>query len=280
MQILFTDTSPSQTRVSAALVNKGDKPAGLDPVLAEGAEASRFKGTAGQVFEGFASVDGETKRIALVGAGEKGADNRRLNLERAGGAVVAKYLRSGEEALVLDLGGAGLSADEAGAVLLGAKLRSWAHDEYRTKLAADKKISLTTIHVVGAPEGTEADWERNAAIARGVEFTKKLVTEPANIVYPESFGALCKGAVAGAGAAQVASRTRTPYTRRRRQPHLWRPVDGGVDDDDGGRRRGRVCGALACRGCRRRGYVRRNRGGRWRGTRGRGRGCCPRAGRL
>jgi leucyl aminopeptidase len=203
MQILFTDTSPSQTRVSAVLVNKGDKPAGLDPVLAEGAEASRFKGTAGQVFEGFASVDGATKRIALVGAGEKGADNRRLNLERAGGAVTAKYLRSGEQALVLDLGGAGLSADEAGAVLLGAKLRSWAHDEYRTKLAADKKISLTTIHVVGAPEGTEADWERNAAIARGVEFTKKLVTEPANILYPESFVALCQEAFEGTGAELI-----------------------------------------------------------------------------
>ena len=200
MQILFTDTPASQTRVSAALVNQGDMPVGLNPALVEGAEASRFKGNAGQVFEGFVSVDGATKRIALVGAGEQGAENRRLNLERAGGAVVAKYLRSGEGALVLDLGGAGLSADEAGAVLLGAKLRSWAHDEYRTKLAADKKISLSTIRVVGAPDGTEADWERNAAIARGVEFTKKLVTEPANIVYPESFVALCQEAFAGTGA--------------------------------------------------------------------------------
>ncbi|WP_298334316.1 leucyl aminopeptidase [uncultured Erythrobacter sp.] len=203
MQILFTDTSPAQTRVRATIVNQGDTPEGLDPVLIEGAEASRFKGNAGQVFEGFASVDGATKRIALVGAGEKGADDRRLKLERAGGAAVAKYLRSGEGELVLDLGKTGLSAEDAGAVLLGAKLRSWAHDEYRTKLSADKKISLKTVHVVGAPEGTESDWERNAAIARGVEFTKKLVTEPANIVYPESFVALCQEAFAGTGAELV-----------------------------------------------------------------------------
>ena len=200
MQILFTAAPPAQARLSAMIVNQGEMPSGLDPVLTEGARASRFKGSAGQVFEGFAQVDGATKRIALVGAGETGGDNRRLNLERAGGAVIAKYLRSGEEALVIDLSAAGLSAQDAGAVLLGAKLRSWAYDKYRTKLTADKKITLETVHVVGAPEGTEADWERNAAIARGVEFTKKLVTEPANIVYPESFVALCREAFAGTGA--------------------------------------------------------------------------------
>ncbi len=204
MQILFTtagsSTEPKQASLTATIVNKGDTPAGLDPALVKGAEASRFKGNAGQVFEGFAGSADAVKRVALAGAGEAGADNRRLNLEKAGGAVIAKYLRSGEEELVLDLSAAGLSAEDAGAVLLGAKLRSWAHDEYRTKLASDKQISLKSVHVVGAPKGTEADWERQAAIARGVELTKKLVTEPANIVYPESFVALCQEAFAGTGA--------------------------------------------------------------------------------
>lgn len=207
MQIVFTQTSPAQaataTITAVTIVNQGDMPASLDRVLAEGAKASRFKGAAGQVFEGFVGVDGKAVRVALVGAGETNADNRRHNLERAGGAAIAKYLRSGEEAIVLDLGEAGLSAEDAGAVLLGAKLRSWAHDEYRTKLAADKKITLKTVHVVGAPEGTEADWERSAAIARGVEFTKKLVTEPANILYPQSFVAFCQEAFAGTGAELI-----------------------------------------------------------------------------
>ena len=203
MQVLFTNASPSEPRAHAVIVNQGDMPGGLDPVLTEGAEASRFKGTAGQMFEGFASIDGDVKRIALAGAGKADADKRRHNLERAGGAVIAKYLRSGETELVLDLSQAGLSAEDAGAVLLGAKLRSWAHDKYRTKLTSDKQISLSTVHVVGAPAGTDADWERNAAIARGVEFTKKLVTEPANIVYPESFVALCEEAFAGTGAELI-----------------------------------------------------------------------------
>ena len=66
-----------------------------------------------------------------------------------------------------DLGQAGLSADDAAAVLLGLRLRGWRYDKYRTKLAADKRPSLETIHVTNAPEGTEAAWKREAALAKG-----------------------------------------------------------------------------------------------------------------
>ncbi len=203
MQIHFTDTPPAKLRLHARIVNQDADLSGIDSALVEGASASRFKGSTGQVFEGFASVDGAVKRIALAGAGEKSADKRRLNLERAGAALTAKYLRSGETEMAVDLGKAGLSAEDAAAVLLGLQLRSWTHDQYRTKLSSDKKVSLDKVHVTGAPEGTEAAWEREAAIAKGVEFTKRLVTEPANVIYPESFVALCKEAFEGTGAEIV-----------------------------------------------------------------------------
>lgn len=200
MQITFTAAPPSDVRLHARVVNQGQAAAGLDAVLAEGASASQFTGRAGQVFEGFASVDGAVKRIALAGLGETGSADRRQHCERAGAALTAKYLVSGETAMVLDLGGAGLGADEAAAVLLGLRLRAWRHDAYRTRLAADKRPSLTTVHVTGAPEGIEAAWEREAALAKGVEFTRGLVTEPANIIYPASFVAACEDAFAGTGA--------------------------------------------------------------------------------
>ena len=200
MQIQFTSKQPDKVRLHARIVNQGDALSDLDPAIVDGAPAARFKGSAGQVFEGFASEAGSLKRIALSGAGEPDADKRRLNLERAGAALVAKYLRSGESEMVLDLGHANLSGEEAAAVLLGAKLRSWVHDEYRTKLTADKKVSLQKIHVINAPKGTEDAWEDALAVAKGVEFTKKLVTEPANILYPESFVKLCKKAFKGTGA--------------------------------------------------------------------------------
>lgn len=200
MQFHFTPAAPSDIRLHARVVNQGQALAGLDAALVEGAAASKFSGRASQLFEGFASVEGAVKRIALAGLGEADAADRRANCEKAGAAITAKYLVSGETALVLDLGHAALSADEAAAVLFGLRLRGWRHDKYRTRLAADKKPSLAAVHVTGAPAGTDAAWAREEAVARGVEFTRGLVTEPANIIYPASFVAACEEAFAGTGA--------------------------------------------------------------------------------
>ena len=201
MQILFSDTSPASVRLIARIVNQGAiAEGGLDAALVEGAAAARFSGRAGQVFEGFAIDGGALRRIALAGAGEPASADRTHNLEQAGAALTAKYLVSGESELVLDLGHAGLSADDAAAVLLGLRLRSWRHDAYRTRLAADKKPSLAKVHVVGAPAGTSDVWAREAAVAKGVEFTRRLVTEPANLLYPATFVAACEEAFAGTGA--------------------------------------------------------------------------------
>ncbi len=190
---------PASTSPIALVVNQDTLPAGLDPALAEGAKAARFTGKAAQLVEGFVSRDGAVVRMALAGAGESGAKDRRSALERAGAAITAKYLVSGEGTVTIDLSGAGLSAAEASAVLLGARLRGWRYDIYRTKLAADKQVSLTTIRLAGAPEGTEAAWLVEAAVAQGVELTRELVTEPANIIYPESFVDRVTKRVAGTG---------------------------------------------------------------------------------
>lgn len=200
MHISFTHTAPDQVRLHARIVNAGASLSGLDAALIDGAKAARFKGSAGQVFEGFEMKSGSLQRTALAGAGEVDADKRRLNVERAGAALTAKYLTSGETEMVLDLGAADLSGKEAAAALLGVRLRAFRHDGYRTKLAADKRASLEKVHVVGAPAGTEEAWAENEAIAKGVELTKRLVTEPANIVYPETFVSVCEDAFAGTGA--------------------------------------------------------------------------------
>ena len=188
MKIEFIAAPLAATTSPVVYLARQDKlPGGLDPVLAQGAKASRFTGKTGQLHEGFASRDGAVVRVALVGTGESGAKDRLSALERAGAAIAAKYIASGEAVLTIDLSDAGLSAGQAAAVVLGARLRGWRHDVYRTKLAAEQQASLTTIRVAGAPAGTEAAWAIEAALADGVELTRELVTEPANIIYPESF---------------------------------------------------------------------------------------------
>ena len=188
MQIEFV-AGPLAATVTpvARIVDQDALPGDLDPVLAESARAARFTGKAGQAHDGFVSREGGVVRIALAGAGDAKAKDRAAALERAGAALTAKFLTSGESTLTLDLTGTRLSGADVAAVLLGARLRAWRYDIYRTKLSDEQKPSLKTLRVAAAPEGSEAAWAVEAALAEGVEFARELVTEPANVIYPASF---------------------------------------------------------------------------------------------
>ncbi|MXO57554.1 leucyl aminopeptidase [Pontixanthobacter gangjinensis] len=203
MQVKFSASQPADARLVAHITDKDNTPETLEKSLVEGAKAARFKGTGGQLFEGFVERDGNVVRVALAGAGEVGAEDRSANLEKAGAALAAKYLTSGEKSLVLDFSGSGLDAGSAASVLLGLRLRSWRHDLYRTKLKDEQKISLTSVTVVGAAEGIDAAWADACAIADGVEFTRDLVAEPANKLFPVSFVERCQEKFAGTGAELI-----------------------------------------------------------------------------
>jgi len=197
MKVEFSPALPDGTRLVAHIADQDKLPGGIEPALAEGAKAARFKGRAGELFEGFVERGGTVVRVALAGSGEAETKARPGNLEKAGAALAAKYLTSGEKKLVIDFTDSGLSAEQAAAVLLGLRLRAWRHDAYRTKLKDEQKRSLDTVVAVGAPDGAEAAWAVEAALAEGVEFTRELVTEPPNKVYPVSFVEKCREAFKG-----------------------------------------------------------------------------------
>jgi leucyl aminopeptidase len=165
--------------------------AGADSALIRaGAEASRFEGEAGSLFETFVSSDDKARRILLAGVGQGGAED----YEKAGAAITAKLQSSGETEAVLDLSSLAIapSAESVARFLAGAVLRNWRYDIYRTKLPEKQKPTLAVLSVVGAPGGSDIAWARHAAIATGVSFTRELVTEPANVIYPETFVARCQ----------------------------------------------------------------------------------------
>ncbi|WP_295633080.1 leucyl aminopeptidase [Novosphingobium sp.] len=199
MKVTFGMTAVSGRHVVARLMAQDAFPADLDATLREAAGAGRFAGKPGQTFEGFTGSGADFRRIALAGLGDAIGDARLSAAERAGGALTAKYLTSGETTLAIDFAGSGLTAAEAAQVLLGAVLRGWRYDIYRTKLSAEQKVSLTEVIAVNAPDGTEAAWATESAIAAGSALTRELVTEPANVIYPESFVARCEKAFAGTG---------------------------------------------------------------------------------
>src|SRR5690348_6647562 len=204
MQITFRPSAgaadSSTPRLLARIVDQDGLPADLSRTDAEGAAAARFTGKTGQVFESFGERDGRVVRLALAGAGKADADDRTAALERAGAALSARYLTSGETALGLDLTGSQLDAREVAAVLLGLRLRAWRHDAYRTRLKDEQKRSLDEVVVIGAPEGTQAAWQIEQALADGVELTRELVAEPANVIYPASFVERVSKRLEGTGA--------------------------------------------------------------------------------
>ncbi|WP_423142249.1 leucyl aminopeptidase [Parablastomonas sp. CN1-191] len=185
MQIVFASAAAPAGPV-ARVVGQDSLPADLAPVMAEAARAARFTGKTGQLVEAFVANGEAVSCQVLVGSG-KDAEGRSGALERAGAALAAKYGCSGAKALTIDFTGSSLSAADVAAVLLGARLRSWRHDAYRTKLPDEQKRTLETITVVGAPDGAEAAWQVEAALAEGLDLTRELVAEPANIIYPETF---------------------------------------------------------------------------------------------
>ena len=203
MEIQFTQSRPQSARLVAQVTDKGKVPVGLDKAMTEGMEAARFKGNTGQVFDGFVDRDGQVFRLAIAGAGDAKDDARLANLEKAGAALTAKYQSIGNDELVLDLSDSNLSGEEAASVLFGLRLRNWRYDIYRTKMKDDQKVTLAKVTVVGAPEGTQAAWEDMAHVATGVEFTRELITEPANILYPETFVERCQQRFEGTGAELI-----------------------------------------------------------------------------
>jgi leucyl aminopeptidase len=170
-----------------------DRLGGFDPatraVAARAAEAQRFEREAASVAETFVA-DGEgARRLLLIGLGDRRQDDSLF--EKVGGALTARLLTSGETRIVIDLTGLGLDGEAAARIGLGAAARSWRFDQYRTKLAKKQKPTLAEVVIVGAGDGGRA-WNDRAALLDGLSFARELVTEPANILYPESFVERCR----------------------------------------------------------------------------------------
>ncbi|HEV2079935.1 MAG TPA: leucyl aminopeptidase [Allosphingosinicella sp.] len=166
-----------------------DRLSGLDDaartLAARAAEAQRFEREAASIAETFLTEGNRARRLLLVGLGGNRDDE--TVFEKVGGALTARLLCSGETRLVIDATGLGLEAEAAARIAYGAAARAWRYDKYRTKLSQKAKPTLEEIVVVGGGEGAESAWRDKEALLSGVSFTRELVTEPANIIFPVSF---------------------------------------------------------------------------------------------
>jgi leucyl aminopeptidase len=203
MQVRFADRRPTGDFALVLPVAGKDRSAlsSLGPAQAAVVAAldrQRFEGDASSAAEQFIDDEGTLRRVVAVGTG--GGSSPGDVAEKLGGTAVARLLTSGEKTAVIDLTGLNFDEDAAARVGLAAALRSWRYDRYRTKLKDKHKPTLGEIVIVGggagAAERYASRWE---PVYQGVSLTRELVTEPANIIYPQSFVERVTASLEGTG---------------------------------------------------------------------------------
>ena len=198
MQIMFAAAADHAGVVALPVEKDGLARVALGdagPLAEAAAAAARFSGEAGGVVQLFAPGPDGPRQLLLRGGG----GGSEPDWAKAGGALTAKLLTSGTTAVTVDL--ASVSATPAAIARFAgaAAQRAWRHDVYRTKLAERDKPTLATVTIAGAPAGTDAAWAAQSAVTDGMALTRQLVTEPPNLLYPETFVAQVHASVEGLG---------------------------------------------------------------------------------
>jgi leucyl aminopeptidase len=166
--------------------------------VATSLDRQRFEGEASSSAEQFIDDSGTMRRVVVVGTGAEASPNEAA--EKLGGTAVGRLLISGDTKAVIDLGGLGFDADSTARVGLAAVLRAWRYDRYRTKLKDKQKPTLNEVVVVGGDRGAGKRYaDRWAPVAEGVALTRELVTEPPNVIYPETFVQRVRDSLKGTG---------------------------------------------------------------------------------
>jgi leucyl aminopeptidase len=155
----------------------------LEGVAAQAAAASRFTGAKGQTLDILGPGGTEAARLVLVGAGKQEAYDG-MAAEHAAASAYAAVKASGLTTLRIELP----NAADAARAALGVRLASYRFDKYRTKEPEDKKPSVIKTQVVTTDvDGALAEFAPLAALADAVSFTRDLVSEPPNVLYPAEF---------------------------------------------------------------------------------------------
>lgn len=159
-------------------------------------KASDFQGKRGRVMTVIAPAGLEKARIALIGVGDP-AELDSVK-RQAFGANICKAINANRasEAIFLYENFSGTKdspATRVADVALGARLRSYRFDKYRTKEPEDKKPTAKKLTIqVAKSSAARAAYKPYSAIADGVDFARDLVSEPSNVKFPKSMASACR----------------------------------------------------------------------------------------
>ncbi|MDD2876442.1 MAG: leucyl aminopeptidase [Acidiphilium sp.] len=152
----------------------------LDGGLTRALAAAAFKGKRGESAVLLAPGAG-FDRVVAIGIG-KSDELTPHHAEAAGAKAVAALMKD----VTATIAGDGLPATTLAHAALGARLRTYRFDKYRTTLKDEQKPKLTGLTILSDDAAAaRTSFAPLAALAAGVELTRDLVSEPANILNPE-----------------------------------------------------------------------------------------------
>jgi len=157
-------------------------------LIGRAAKADDFTGKQGTALDLPIPQGLSVSRLVVVGVGDpdKLTANDVINL---GGAAIGRTPKSAKEiAIFAELPGK-TSAEQAADIALGARLRSYSFDLYKTKTkdGEDKPVAKKVTVAVGDVAAVRKAYVAREAIAEGVVMARDLVNEPANVLYPQEF---------------------------------------------------------------------------------------------
>ncbi|GJD94241.1 leucyl aminopeptidase [Methylobacterium iners] len=160
--------------------------AGAD-LVARASASERFKGKSLSALSLPAPTGLDVDRLVVVGLGSE-KDRAKIDWPALGGFTASKV--QGRQAHVaLAATGLTLTPENAADFALGARLRHYSFDRYKTKKKPEgEEAGGTALTLMVADPVAARNAAREAdAVTEGVIIARELVNEPPNILYPEEF---------------------------------------------------------------------------------------------
>jgi leucyl aminopeptidase len=172
----------------------------LGGMISAGLKKLRFTGKTLFKTCSFVCLGEDYNHIILIGLGDPGREYTRFESERLGAAVCNGSMKNDEEVVVaLDEGDVHCSAGGVSAfVALGALLKSRIFDKYKTR--KDERIKLRRLTMLSREAASaEKQFTELKNVAEGIFLARLVVSEPANVIYPESLAEIAKNELSPLG---------------------------------------------------------------------------------
>ena len=151
-----------------------------DGAVTRAIAAGRFVGKPGQTVELVVPAGLDVQRLVVIGSG---ADWNAEAAERFAAQAYQSTKVSGADVLHVLLPGA--TAVEAAQAALGVTLAAYRFDRYRTTEKPEAKPSVQTVQIhTDDPAAADAAFAPLKALGEAIYFSRDLVSEPPNVLYP------------------------------------------------------------------------------------------------